>query len=252
MNVDEYSIIQNLLNKHQADKALKILEFNTNITPEDDELRLLRAKCYLEKKDFQEVKSLSNLVLQEQPDNMDALFLLADSHLGLRNYNKSLDVISRILTINPESVIAYWYQAGIFHIMDLIPESLESLDKAISIDSNGWKLHHRKAVILDNIKKRKEAYQELIKAWHLHPSYETSIALIRSFTVIHPYSFSIPTTLFIVLSIVFTSFYYLIPVLIFIFVFLIDDINNRYWKRVFLLVTVVSLLIAFGFFLNLR
>ena len=111
----------------------------------------------------------------------------SDNFIYFRDYEKTLEQLTRVLEIEPNHVKALILKGNIFFCIDKDNEALECFEKALSLDPFSAEAHGSKANTLDVLGKVKEAFACCEKAFKnitvkdkdLLPSlYDQKIALL--------------------------------------------------------------------------
>jgi len=111
----------------------------------------------------------------------------SDNFIYFRDYETTLEQLTRVLEIEPEHVKALILKGNIFFCIDRDDEALECFEKALNIDPFSAEAHGSKANTLDVLGKVKEAFACCEKAFKnltvkdkdLLPSlYDQKIALL--------------------------------------------------------------------------
>ena len=111
----------------------------------------------------------------------------SDNFIYFRDYEKTLEQLTRVLEIEPNHVKALILKGNIFFCIDKDNEALECFEKALSLDPFSAEAHGSKANTLDVLGKVKEAFDCCEKAFKnitvkdkdLLPSlYDQKIALL--------------------------------------------------------------------------
>ena len=82
------------------------LENYLKINPQTPEVQLAIANCYYEMKDYTNAVLYYEKVLQKEPKNKDVLYVCAMSYNELKNSAKALELLNRIIAINPSDATA--------------------------------------------------------------------------------------------------------------------------------------------------
>jgi len=117
---------------------------------------------------LQEAKKIYESILEETPNDFNCLH-----HLGLiakdnEEYQSSLKLISKAITINPNIVAAHFNLGNVLKELNKMNDAIASYDKAISIKPD-YELYLIKGVALYSIKKLNEALVSYDESIRLNP-----------------------------------------------------------------------------------
>ena len=193
-------IVDNLINTRKSEDALQLLNKIEKTVKDNELVLSTKANCLFHLERFKESKKIYEKVYSLYPKNFQALFRLGYYLIEEKEYTKALDFFSRVMAIketikNPEDLGKTYYNigfiydnlndlkeaeenylislkydsgnidtytnlSGIFLKKNLFKESLNYIDKAMSIDPKNIMLYENKAVIYDKM-------MDPIKATHL-------------------------------------------------------------------------------------
>lgn len=90
--------------------CLKALELDPNLTP----AKLLMARLLSVEGKFANAIPMLEQVVRKTPEEKEAYPLLAVAYMNTKQYAKSIQVMKRLLTIDPDAMVAYYYMGAVY------------------------------------------------------------------------------------------------------------------------------------------
>ena len=114
---------------------------------------------------------INNLINSNKHDDLIAL---ANIHSGLKNYEKALEIIDRILKENPENITVHYNRALIYHLMDDFENSVKEYNFFIKKNKEFHLAYFGRAMSYFSLKEFDRAIKDLEKAIELEPNDDLS------------------------------------------------------------------------------
>lgn len=119
---------------------------------------------------FEGAKVIYVKLLQEDPNNCDALHLLGLADFSLKNYQNALISITKAISINPYHASFHSNLGNVFRKLGQNSKALESYDRAIRLDPNNATAYGNRGVVLQQEKRYSEALVSFNNSIKLDPS----------------------------------------------------------------------------------
>lgn len=113
----------------------------------------------LNQENFSQAQNLIMPILADEPENIDALYLLAEIHLNLDRYKEAHETISQCISLDPEESAYFNTQARIFMSQENFREAESSLKTALEINP----IDALNRAILAHVKLVRKSYQEALE-----------------------------------------------------------------------------------------
>ncbi|MDR1746931.1 MAG: trypsin-like peptidase domain-containing protein [Tannerella sp.] len=124
-------------------KGINLDKFRESPNVNFDDIRKELAIAIIET-DMEKSKSILLEILEENPNDVDVLIALGIISFRESDNSKAIEYFSKAIETNPNSATAYKNRAFLYmNFRNTLPNALEDLDKAITIDA---KLHHLRDV----------------------------------------------------------------------------------------------------------
>jgi len=156
-----------------ADKAERSLQFAA------------QAELRLKARGFDDAVRLSTKALDENPENLHALFVRAAAHIWRNDWASARQDVEAALGIQPKNVQFRSLYSRIFSHDKDYQRALEEADTAIALDPSFAEAHFNKALAQAGLNRREQAMASLKEAARLSPGqykriYERALALEAS------------------------------------------------------------------------
>ena len=100
--------------------------------------KLDQAKEYQNEGKFEEVDALFEEIIQEEPENVEVMFMLAKSKMNQNSLDDALSAIEKALSINDEEPEYNQIKGSIFARMGLFEDAIKALKKALIGNPNDY------------------------------------------------------------------------------------------------------------------
>ncbi len=157
-----------VLNSQTSDKKLSRVEELFNI-----------AKESLEKGDNLEAKKALQSLLILEPNNIDALRMLAVAYMNMYDYSNAKDTLLELLKLNPDDDLAHNLLANLLHKLGEDEDAIIHHQKAIKLDSSYGSHYYNYANTLYDLGQKDEAIKYYKKALELDPTLEEAKKILR-------------------------------------------------------------------------
>ena len=133
--------------------------------PNDISTKLFLANLYAAIGEYEKSRDIYINVLTQDPKNSEAMLMLASLSIKEVDYSKGLEILERLVFIDPDSVIAYQYLAKLYRELHYNDKSLAAYQRTLSLE---WRnaIAMEAADLYTELGKYKEAinlYQKVIK-----------------------------------------------------------------------------------------
>jgi len=157
--------VDNNLFKPKESKSLNVGNNNSRA----QELLDIAQKALEDGNNIEAKKALQSLLIIE-PNNIDAMRMLAVAYMNMNNYTKAKEVLNNLLQIDSSDDLAYTLLANAEHKLGEDENALTHHKKAIELDSNYAKHYYNYANTLYDLGKIDEAKANYQKAYSLDNS----------------------------------------------------------------------------------
>jgi len=128
-------------------------DFNTAITLNQyPKAYVARANVYYTLQDFSKAISDAETVLQKEPNNAKAFYVLATCYDDLNQLDKALNFYNKALSIITENPMYYLRRAIVFGKMQQFSSCLQDLDTCTNLDAGYAEAYYWKGVVKVNMK----------------------------------------------------------------------------------------------------
>ncbi len=131
--------------------------------------RLVEALEHLHKKEFRDAEKLAKEVINDEPDNVDALRLLSIIASKAGCYQDAEKLLRRVVELKPRHIDAWHELSGALKEQDKYSEAIDVLKQAIEIDANNHQSYYLLGSSLALAAKPFEAIEPYKKALQLKP-----------------------------------------------------------------------------------
>lgn len=111
-----------------------------------------RANAYYALHDFEKAMADARVVLQSDPQNVKALYVLATSYDDLNELNRALDLYNQVIYLAGDNPLFYMRRAILYGKMQNFRACLNDLDSATALDPNFAEAYYWKGVAKSNLK----------------------------------------------------------------------------------------------------
>lgn len=119
-----------------------------------------------------EAYTLTQDFLRQFPDDQDALTTMAYQEYARENYEESLALFQKVLTINPRHAPAYNMIGYLNYYLGRYDEALAMLDKYIELSREQANPHDSRGEILHSVGRYEEAISEFRQAFNINPDFD--------------------------------------------------------------------------------
>ncbi len=128
---------------------------------EPSEIKIKKLISLFDKKNFDELLSLSNELLVEFPNSILVQNIQGVVYTELKNYKLAKNLFIRVVKLNPKYTDGYYNLANIFSKLDEEEKAIENYNKVIELDKNYFKAHNN----LGNIYRKKGLNKKAIECY---------------------------------------------------------------------------------------
>lgn len=128
------------------------------------------AQCKFDKKDYESASSACEKALELDSSLYLPHLIKANIFWRKNEFKKCEEELRMSLSLDPSKIDLYFSLANLLFVTNRYIECLGILIEANDIENNNWKVASLKADVLKKLKRNKEAFDELKKAYILHPS----------------------------------------------------------------------------------
>ena len=133
------------------------------IPVEPSETKMKKLISLFDKKNFDELLRLSNVLLDEFPKSILIQNIQGVVHTELKNYELAKNIFIKVVNLSPKYTDGYYNLANIYNKLDEKDKAIESYDKVIELDINYFKAHNN----LGNIYRKKGLNKRAIECYLL-------------------------------------------------------------------------------------
>lgn len=119
---------------------------------------------------LEDAKIIYEKILQEDPNNGDALHLLGVVEISLKNYEQALVLISKAILIHPNQASFHSNLGTVLKELGRNLEALESYDQAIRLNPKFAQAYMNRGVVLRNLGRYAEALTSYTNSINLDPN----------------------------------------------------------------------------------
>ena len=128
---------------------------------EPSEIKIKKLISLFDKKNFDELLSLSNKLLDEFPNSILVQNIKGVVYTELKNYKLAKNLFIRVVNLNPKYTDGYYNLANIFSKLDEEEKAIENYNKVIELDKNYFKAHNN----LGNVYRKKGLNKKAIECY---------------------------------------------------------------------------------------
>jgi len=119
---------------------------------------------------FEDAKKIYEKILQEDPNNGDALHLLGVVNISLKNYEQALVLISKAISLYPYQASFHSNLGSVLKELGRNSEALESYDEAIRLNPKFAQAFMNRGVVLRSLGRYAEALTSYTNSINLDPN----------------------------------------------------------------------------------
>ncbi len=133
------------------------------IPVEPSETKMKELISLFDKKNFDELLKLSNVLLDEFPKSILIQNIQGVVHTELKNYELAKNIFIKVVNLSPNYTDGYYNLANIYNKLDEKEKAIKSYKKVIELDINYFKAHNN----LGNIYRKKGLNKKAIECYLL-------------------------------------------------------------------------------------
>ena len=132
---------------------------------------LKEAVTLFENNKIENAKKICLNIYNSDPNNFDNLRLLNFIYYREKNFSKALEVINKVIKINPNFAEAYNEKGGALNELKKLESSIKCYDQAIKINPSYAHAYYNKGVVLQSLRKLESAIESYDKAIKIIPNF---------------------------------------------------------------------------------
>jgi len=157
------------MQKEDAQSAQSIIDEAAELAPNDSEVNLVKAKIAIYNKNIEQAIISLRTVIKDNPENIEAYFLLAASHKANKEDSQAEDTITRAYENNRDNIKALLPLAK-YHVQNKsVIEAEKVIDDYLRLDADNYEALSIKSSILNGKRNYAEAYELAEKIVSLYP-----------------------------------------------------------------------------------
>ena len=157
------------LQKKNVDAAISIIDEAFKISSNDTEVNFVKAKLQLINKDYEGAIISLRIVIKDDPENIDAYFLLSSAYKGIGDEAQAGEIIDKAYDNNRTNANSLMVLAR-HHDKSKNSAKLEKvINNYLSIDSNNYEALSYKAKLLNDRKMHSDAKPYALQMIELYP-----------------------------------------------------------------------------------
>ncbi|NKB39151.1 MAG: tetratricopeptide repeat protein [Gammaproteobacteria bacterium] len=137
--------------------------------------RLVEALEHLHKNEFRQVEKLAKEVIQDEPNNVDALRLLSIVASKAACHQDAEKLLRRVVELKPRHIDAWHELSGALKEQDKYDETIEVLQQTIEIDNNNHQSYYLLGSSLALAARPFDAIEPYKKALQLKPAFSPAL-----------------------------------------------------------------------------
>jgi tetratricopeptide (TPR) repeat protein len=167
-----------LLQQSRVNEAVKQLEQALAIDPDNDEALAIMARCKFDVKDYQAGIDLLNNALQIDPENTYYFYLLGFGFYKLNNNAKAIQYLETSIHIDPYFAESFGLLAYIYIEEIKFDKALENANTGLAIEAENITCLNARSIALNKLKRVDEAEETMQDALSKDPDNEYTHATI--------------------------------------------------------------------------
>ena len=164
-----------LMEKREFDAALKLFDSLNETISQTPDLQLLKASIFNSSGQPRDARAIASSILASQPNNIEALFVLAASASIEGKEKEHRTLLERVLKIDPKNLKAMSDLGYIALTSKSLRVAANQFEKALTIDGNYLDALVGRAIVYKYVSEPKKAEQLLNKAINLSPLWATPL-----------------------------------------------------------------------------
>ena len=160
------------MQRKDVESAQSIINEAADISPNDADVNLVKAKIALYNKDYEKAIISLRTVIKDAPDNIDAYFLLAAAHKANNEEQQAEEIIARAYENNRTNINALLPIAKYYAQNKKINDAERAIDDYLSLDADNYDALSLKSSILNSKKNYTEASKLADRIISLYPNSE--------------------------------------------------------------------------------
>jgi len=149
-----------LIKMDRKEQAAEALQQIVSRNPQDTENRILLAKVYSSLGRIDEAVIIYQGLLEIREDH-DTLLMLGTLYAQNREYEKAQEILNRLIELEGDSYLAYYYLASLYRELQYFDKAAESYEKALELN---W--FERLAYEVAEFYEEQKAYDKAIAVYH--------------------------------------------------------------------------------------
>ena len=133
--------------------------------------KIKKALEYQQCGNFEETITICEEIIHIQPENIDAIRLLAISYYQFQNYDLSLSYIHKALQLEPDDFFAFFLLGNISQVQGNLKEALTFFHKSIELNPSFADSYYNLAIVFDKKGELDKAILSYERALHLNPTF---------------------------------------------------------------------------------
>ena len=160
------------MQKGEVDNATSIINEAAEISPNDADVNLIKAKIALTRKDNEQAIVSLRTVIKDRPENVEAYFLLASAHKANNEPQQAEDIIAKAYENNRSNVKALLPIAKYYIQNKNTTDAEKAINDYLRLDPDNYEALSMKCSLLNGNKKFSEARKLAEQLVALHPDKE--------------------------------------------------------------------------------
>lgn len=157
----EYDCAVELYNDKKFSESGRILKEVLKTGVKDDNIYRLTISSFLQAREFQEAKELSDQFIMLGDLNSDDFALAGICYLQFDQYDKALEFNDKSLRLNPNNIVALNNKGYTLNILEKFQEAIPLFDKAIEVDEKFAYSYNNRGLAKIKIGKVQEGLNEI-------------------------------------------------------------------------------------------
>jgi len=178
-----YLLAENFGREKRFDLAAESAKRALELDPQFSEARIYMGRLYSLQERHADAAREFAIVARQDPRREEVYPLLAGEYVSEREYGRAIEVLKGLLSVNPDSVIAYYYLGVIYDQNLRNPnQALKMYQEALSIDPGSVSVHNAMAELYLRKHELRKALTKYMEISHLEPD---DIAVMLRVALIH-------------------------------------------------------------------
>lgn len=176
-------LAQNYGQEKRYEEAVKAAKHALELEPRFTEARLTLGRLYAVQERHDDAAREFAAAIRDDPKREEAYPFLANECVAHGEYGRALEALRRLLAVNPDSVVAYYYMGAInAQHLNRLGEALRLYQEALNIDPANANVHNAIAEVYLRQRQLRKALGKYEEIAHLEPdevAVQLRIALIH-------------------------------------------------------------------------